>query len=448
MPRHPHLLRHARPEELTPGQRFAIAMAFALAWVALSLWLAMPWIDDLDRLLGPVPGWAAVIGVALLPGYLNAHLLASIVLARFPPLPDPHEIEFPPISVLVAAYNEEDEIARSVELILEQDYPGDLEVVVIDDGSTDATADIVRTIAEAGRSVRLLQPGHGGKTTALNHGLEAAEAPLVATVDADTHLAPGSLRRLVTRFLVSDPETLAVAGAVFVSNPEDSLLAREQNWDYFLGIATIKREQAMLLGTLVAQGAFSVYDTAGLRKVGGWPDAIGEDIVLTWRLLEGGGNVGYESTALAFTEVPTTLGAFFRQRRRWARGMIEGLRTSGWALLRKHKLYSHSVFVDCLLPYIDFSYCVFFLPGVVLALTGNFAIVGPMTLAVLPLNLLMAGAMMSRQRRAFRAAGLAPPPVRHNLGGLLTYLGFYQVIGSPISVSGYVLELVRAPRRW
>jgi poly-beta-1,6-N-acetyl-D-glucosamine synthase len=423
-------------------------MAFALAWVALSLWLAMPWIDDLDRLLGPVPGWMAVIGIALLPGYLNAHLLASIVLARFPPLPDPAEVDFPPLTVLIAAFNEEKDIARCIELILEQDYPGELEVVVIDDGSSDATAEIVRTIAAAGSSVRLLQPGHGGKTAALNHGLETAVSPLVATVDADTQLAEGSLRRLVTRLLVSDPDTLAVAGAVFVSNPEDSLLAREQDWDYFLGIATIKREQAMLLGTLVAQGAFSVYDRAALQAVGGWPDAIGEDIVLTWRLLEMGGKVGYESTALAFTEVPTGLGAFFRQRRRWARGMIEGLRVSGWKLLKKHKLYSHSVFVDCLLPYIDFSYCVFFLPGVVLAFTGNFAIVGPMTLAVLPLNLLMAAAMMSRQRRAFRAAGLEPPPAKHNLSGLLTYLGFYQVIGSPISVSCYVLELVRAPRRW
>lgn len=423
-------------------------MAFALSWVAVSLWLATPWIDDLDRLLGPVPGWAAVTGVALLPGYLNAHLLASVVLARFPPLPPADEIDFPRLSVLIAAFDEEDDIARCIELILEQDYPGELEVVVIDDGSTDATPGIVRTIADAGSSVRLLQPGHGGKTAALNHGLEAADGQLVVTVDADTQIAQGSLRRLVSRILASDPDTLAVAGAVFVSNPDDGFLAREQDWDYFLGIATIKREQAMLLGTLVAQGAFSVYDAAALREVGGWPDAIGEDIVLTWRLLELGGKVGYESTALAFTEVPTGLGAFFRQRRRWARGMIEGLRISGWKLLRRRKLYSHSVLVDCMLPYIDVCYCVFFLPGVVLALTGNFAIVGPMTLAVLPLNLVMAGAMMSRQRRAFRAAGLAPPPMRKNLSGLVTYLGLYQVIGSPISVSGYVLELVGAPRRW
>lgn len=84
--------------------------------------------------------------------------------------------------------------------------------------------------------------------------------------------------------------------------------------------------------------------------MGGWPDTIGEDIVLTWALLRNHGRVGFESTAVAFTDVPTRLRVLIRQRRRWARGMIEGLRDHGVALICRRKPYSHAVAVDVLFP--------------------------------------------------------------------------------------------------
>ena len=122
-------------------------------------------------------------------------------------------------------------------------------------------------------------------------------APLVSTIDADTLLMPYSLKRAVARLLSSPPDTVAVAGAVLVRNSRDNLLTRAQEWDYFLGIATVKRGQALLQGTLVAQGAFSVYDTTALKLAGGWPDRVGEDIVLTWRMLLQGGRCVFEPTA-------------------------------------------------------------------------------------------------------------------------------------------------------
>src|ERR1700686_4714004 len=99
-----------------------------------------------------------------------------------------------------------------------------------------------------------------------------------------------------------------------------------QEWDYYLGIAAVKRMQGLYQSTLVAQGAFSLYRTDEVRRIGGWPDAIGEDIVVTWRLMETGDGVLTEPTAVAFTDVPVTVKHFVRQRARWARGMIEGLR--------------------------------------------------------------------------------------------------------------------------
>jgi poly-beta-1,6-N-acetyl-D-glucosamine synthase len=99
-----------------------------------------------------------------------------------------------------------------------------------------------------------------------------------------------------------------------------------QGWDYRLGINGVKRMQAAYNSALVAQGAFSAYWTEDLRAVGGWPDAIGEDIVLTWTLMDSRGIVQYEPCALSFTAVPENLTHFMRQRSRWARGMFKGLR--------------------------------------------------------------------------------------------------------------------------
>jgi biofilm PGA synthesis N-glycosyltransferase PgaC len=232
---------------------------------------------------------------------------------------------------------------------------------------------------------------------------------------------------------------------VLVRNSRTNILTRAQEWDYFLGIASVKRGQALLQGTLVAQGAFSVYDLTALKLAGGWPNRIGEDIVLTWRLLLQGGRTVFEPTAVAFTEVPSEWGAFARQRRRWARGMIEGLRDHGWGLLKRLDFYSHAVAGNFLFPLLDATFTLAFIPGIVLAMTGNFAIVGPLTLIVLPLNALLGGAMYLHQRRVFAAVSLR---VRQNRRGMLFYFFFYQFIMSPISLAGYVLESVRARRAW
>ncbi|HEV7584690.1 MAG TPA: glycosyltransferase family 2 protein, partial [Solirubrobacteraceae bacterium] len=176
-----------------------------------------------------------------------------------------------------------------------------------------------------------------------------------------------------------------------------------------------------------------------------WPNRIGEDIVLTWRLLLQGGRTVFEPTAVAFTEVPADWAAFARQRRRWARGMIEGLRDHGWGLLKRLDFYSHAVAGNFLFPLLDATFTLAFIPGIVLAMTGNFAIVGPMTLIVLPLNALLGGAMYFHQRRVFAAVSLR---VRQNRRGLLFYFFLYQYIMSPISLAGYVLETVRARRAW
>jgi poly-beta-1,6-N-acetyl-D-glucosamine synthase len=423
--------------------RFLLTVAAGIGWAALSFWLSLPWIRDLAAEITLPGALFLVFGIAIVPGYLNVQLASTLLLDRPPPLR--LDGPFPAVTLVVAAFNEEVEIEETLTYALRQDYPGGLEVVVADDGSADGTREIVARRAERDPRVRLLEFPHGGKAAALNGALGTTDAPLVATIDADTLLMPYALRRAVGRLMAAPASAVAVAGAVLVRNSRANILARVQEWDYFLGIAAAKRQQALLQGTLVAQGAFSLYDRKALLEVGGWPDRIGEDIVLTWSLIANGGVTTFEPTAVAFTDVPVTFGTFRRQRQRWARGMIEGLRDHGAGLVGRHRLYAHSVGANFLFPYLDGVFTCAFLPGVVLALTGNFAIVGPLTLAVLPLSTLVAGVMYSRQRRAFAEVGLR---VRRNVLGFAAYIALYPVVLAPISFVGYVKEIARARRAW
>ncbi len=423
--------------------RVVLTFIAGLLWMCFSLWLSRNWIRTLGQDITPVLAFLVIAGIALIPGYLNIQLLTSILLDRPPPLS--FDVTFPDVALLVAAYNEQASIAETLEYALRTDYPGRFEIVVADDGSTDGTREVVAEYEARDPRVRLLALEHGGKANTLNAALELVSAPLTATFDADTLLMPYSLRRAVARLVASPPDTVAVAGAVLVRNSRDNLLTRAQEWDYFLGIATVKRGQALLQGTLVAQGAFSVYDTTALKLVGGWPNRIGEDIVLTWGMLLQGGRSVFEPTAAAFTEVPASWRAFARQRRRWARGMVEGLRDHGLGLLKQMSFFSHSVATNFTFPLLDAAFTLAFIPGIVLAIGGNFAIVGPMTLLVLPLNAALGSVMYFHQRRVFKSVHLR---VRQNRRGLLFYFFCYQFLMSPISLSGYVLETLRRRRSW
>lgn len=422
--------------------KLALVVAIALTWAGVSLWLAIPWIETLGESITLPLAVTVIFGIAIIPGYLNANLIASLLIDRPPPLR--FDLSLPPLTVVIACFNEKARIEETLEYVCRQAYP-DLRILVADDGSSDRTAELVRARAEGDKRISVVTFPHGGKARTLTAAVDLVETPLVATVDADTLLMEGALERVVCRLLISPPDTVAIAGAVFVRNSRQSFLTRAQEWDYFLGIASVKRQQGLFQGTMVAQGAFSVYRTESVLAVGGWPDRIGEDIVLTWAMMREGGRIGYERTAIAFTGAPTDLRHFARQRRRWARGMIEGLREHGGALLAGHRSSAHAVLVDFLFPFIDGVYSIAFPIGIVLALFGNFAIVGPMTLAVIPLNIALSLIMLHLSRQAFSEVGLR---VRQNFTGYLAYLVTYQFFMSPISVAGYVQELIGARRTW
>ena len=415
--------------------KFALALLASSAWFAVTALVARPWIAELAELLGFALALFAVGGIALVPGFMNSFLIASLILDRRPPRMQPSR--YPAVSILIAAYDEEASIADTLRSIANQDYPGAFEVIVIDDGSRDRTAAIVDACDDEWLKL-LRQPANAGKSAALNRGLAEASFDLIVTLDADSFLYRDALRNLVERYMSDPPNTRAVAGTMLVRNSRRNWVTKAQEWDYFHGIAAIKRVQSLYEGTLVAQGAFSLYERAVLREVGGWVDCIGEDIVLTWAMLRRGFRVGHAEDACCFTNAPDTLRQFVRQRQRWARGMIEAFRQVPDILL-KRRLSTLVVWWNLLFPWLDLAYTVFFIPGIVLALCGIYWIAGPLTLALLPMALAINYVMYRVGSQMFARNGLR---VRRNLSGFLTYAFVYSLILQPACVAGYFSEIL------
>ena len=176
-------------------RKFALAMAAGFAWMLFSLVAAQTWIEQLSQVTGPVAAWLAIVGIAILPGFMNAFLVASLLLDRRPPIREHAGGRLPGITVLVAAYNEQANIAATVESLARQDYPGPLQVIVINDGSTDGTAQVLAGIRHPWLQVVNLAR-NAGKSNALNVGLGLARHAITITVDGDSYLYRNALRNL------------------------------------------------------------------------------------------------------------------------------------------------------------------------------------------------------------------------------------------------------------
>ncbi len=423
--------------------KFSMAMAVAGLWMLFSAWLALPWAEALTRYVGGAGAWLLIIGVALIPGFMNAFMSASLAMDRRPPRM-PMQV-YPGLTVLVAAYNEEDNILDTLHSIEAQHYPGPLQVIVVNDGSRDRTADRVRSCQARMPWLSLLDLRRNrGKANALNAAFELAAHSLVATVDGDSWLYRDALKNIVERYMQDPLHTRAVAGAVMVRNSRFNWLTRMQEWDYFQGISAAKRVQSMYQGVLVAQGAFSLYDREVIRQVGGFPDCVGEDIVLTWAILMLGHRVGHCEDALSFTNVPTTVRQFARQRHRWARGMIEAFKRYPSILFRP-RMSTIFIFWNLQFPFLDLCFSLIFIPGLVAAMLGYHWVAGSMTMTLIPLAFLINLGMRQIGIRNYRANGLK---IRSNWLGFFNYSLFYGFLMQPVSLWGYAAELLNLRKQW
>lgn len=440
--------RHGARPYLPVPTKFAIAVLIATAWCVIAILLSLRWLDDLSAVVGRPAALFIVAFIAYVPGFMNAFLLATIGMDRRPPRRT--DLAYPPITVLVACYNEAPNIEATIRSLAAQDYPGEMEVLIMDDGSTDGSPQVVeQTLRELslrdGHGIRLIRSrANRGKSAVLNRGLAVSENPIVITVDGDSWVYSDALRRIVQRYLSDPPGTRAVAGCILVRNSRQSWLTRVQEWDYFHGIAAVKRMQSMYHGTLVAQGAFSLYEREALNEVGGWPECVGEDIVVSWALLKQGHRIGYCEDAIVFTNVPSRFSQFARQRRRWARGLLEAFKAHP-GLLGKRRMSMLFIWWNILFLPQDLVYTLVFIPGVILALFGHYYIAGLMTLLVLPLALLWNALIFRVQRSMFKRDDLR---VRSNASGFLLYTCLYSAILQPVAVWGYASELIGLRKNW
>ena len=231
---------------------------------------------------------------------------------------------WPGVSVLIPAYNEEAVIATSVAAAMGSDYPV-LEVLVLDDGSTDATEAAALEAADGDRRCRVIRdPVNRGKAEQLNAGFAHARYELVAVTDADTHMHPLALKLLVARMCRS-PLVAAVAGAPHVTNRGRFLLAM-QVLEAASIIGLIRRTQSLTGRVGVVAGVLALFRRDRVLAVGGYDGRMAtEDIDLTWKLLLDGWQTAYEPRALVGMQVPASLRALWMQRKRWARGQGEVL---------------------------------------------------------------------------------------------------------------------------
>jgi biofilm PGA synthesis N-glycosyltransferase PgaC len=227
----------------------------------------------------------------------------------------------PPVSVVIAAFNEELVISRTLDHVLASRYPV-REVIVVDDGSLDGTAQVVGDTARRDRRVRLLRQRNAGKWAALNVGYRAARHGHVVTLDADTLFAPDTIGNLMRRF--HSPTVGAVAGVIKVGNQRRNVLTRWQALEYVTQIGVDRSAAALLNGVMIVPGACAAWRRDAVLAAGGYSDAtLAEDCDLTLALHEHGWRIEQADDAVAYTEAPETADALVKQRTRWMFGTLQ-----------------------------------------------------------------------------------------------------------------------------
>ncbi|WP_406307436.1 glycosyltransferase [Streptomyces sp. NBC_00885] len=234
-----------------------------------------------------------------------------------------------PVSVLVPAYNERECIANTVRSLTASDHP--IEVIVIDDGSTDGTAGIVEALRLP--RVRVVRQPNSGKPAALNRGIRNARYDIVVMMDGDTVFEPSTVRELVQPF--GDPSVGAVAGNAKVGN-RDSLIGAWQHIEYVMGF-NLDRRMYDLLGCMpTIPGAVGAFRRQALDRVGGMSeDTLAEDTDITMAIHRDGWRVVYAERARAWTEAPETVQQLWSQRYRWSYGTMQAIWKHRGALVER-----------------------------------------------------------------------------------------------------------------
>jgi cellulose synthase/poly-beta-1,6-N-acetylglucosamine synthase-like glycosyltransferase len=268
---------------------------------------------------------------------------------------------FPLVTIIIPAYNEERTISKTLDSLAEADYPRK-EIIVVDDGSVDNT--FAKASAFRGRFAGdvifsvIKKPENGGKSSAINHGLLFAKGDYVVTVDADSVIARDALKIIVSYF--QNPSVAGVGGNVKVLN-RTNLLTNCQALEYVVGINLWRRAFDIFGVVMVVPGALGAFSKKVLQQTGNYDkDTLTEDFDITVKALKCGKVVQASSGAMTYTEAPVTVNDFYKQRVRWYRGNMQTFvkhkdiaTNPRYGMLRKYG-YPITVFTMLMLPILGF----------------------------------------------------------------------------------------------
>jgi cellulose synthase/poly-beta-1,6-N-acetylglucosamine synthase-like glycosyltransferase/spore germination protein YaaH/peptidoglycan/xylan/chitin deacetylase (PgdA/CDA1 family) len=288
------------------------------------------WINSLNFFFAEATYWSSqilfaffIVGIFLSVARMVIMAVLAAIQKRREPLA-PVSLEQPSVSVIVPAYNEQINAVRTIQSLLQQDYPN-LQVVFVDDGSTDKTFDTVTEAFKDAPNVQVVTKKNGGKATALNYGINICTSDYVVCIDADTQLKSDAVSELMKKFVSTDSITPvgAVAGNVKVGN-EINMITHWQSIEYITSQNFDRRAFDLLNCITVVPGAIGAFKKAAVNEAGGFTsDTLAEDCDLTMRLHRKGYQVRNCTSAISYTEAPETMKQFLKQRFRWSFGVIQ-----------------------------------------------------------------------------------------------------------------------------
>jgi len=235
-------------------------------------------------------------------------------------------VNFPLVSIIVPAYNEEVNVIDSLNNLLKCNY-NNFNIIFVNDGSKDATWQKVTEVFSNHPTIQLFTKPNGGKASALNLGIEKTNAEYVVCIDADTKLAPDAVSKLMENFFTeknnTEKEVGAVAGIVKVGN-EVNVLTKWQSIEYITSQNFDRKGFAYANAITVVPGAIGAFKKQAIIDAGGFTtDTLAEDCDLTIRIIRAGYKVANEPRAIAYTEAPETVKQFMKQRYRWSFGVMQ-----------------------------------------------------------------------------------------------------------------------------
>ena len=424
---------------------FLISFMIALLCFICSICINVNWIADISCYLGYFLAIYLVTFVAIIPGFNYVFTFVSLLFNKKDKKKSNSKKE-EDVTVLIPVYNAKQSIQKTLNSIKKQKYCGKIYVKIIDDGSTDGTLEFLKSM-DLDSNITLLETKHSGKASALNAGLETVCTDYTITIDSDTVLHPFAIRNMMKTLTNSSKKTAATAGCLFVKNAKKNFITKLQEWDYTLGIFGVKLLQGNYNSTLVAQGAFSAYKTKILKEIGGWQQCVGEDIVLTWQLLSNGYETNFAKNAIAYTVVPEKYKELGKQRKRWARGMIEAFKKV--KIVTSKKMPLKSKFLMCFnifFPFIDLALLIFVPLSLIFLAFGNPLLLGWISLLVIPFGLLLCLLIEIKRKNMLKEIDCKLE--RRSILAFIAYILIYAFILAPYCLMGYTSEVLNLKKKW